>query len=103
MSRPDTYEDAVAATRDLIHELLRSGLMLVDTLSSLIDELPDDAYPDEDAGDVVVDMVVGSCVPVARATGVHETRIATALIGAIRDRVVGQLEEAARLASKGEA
>jgi hypothetical protein len=95
-------EDVADATRDLVHELLRSGLILSDTIGSLIDSVPDGAYPGEDPAEVVVEMAIGSCMPTVRAAGVRETHRTTALIGAVRDRLIDDLKEAARLAAKRE-
>jgi hypothetical protein len=47
----------------VIVELLRTGLTLVDLLSSLLEDLPDDAFPGEENGEVLIEMVAGSCAP----------------------------------------
>jgi hypothetical protein len=98
MRRPlDRANDADAA-RALIEELLRTGLVLTDLLASLLEEMPEDAFDGEDSGAVLMEMVVGSCRPAIEAAGEKECRAATALIGAIEDRVLDDLRTAARLA-----
>jgi hypothetical protein len=84
--------------RALVEEVLRVGIALFDLVSNLIDMLPDDAYPGEDVGEVVVAMVAGSIQPVADSAGENAVREATALVGAIHDRVIADLRRAAELA-----
>lgn len=82
----------------LIVELLRTGLTLADLLSSLLDDLPDDAFPGEDSGEVLIEMVAGSCAPAFAAAGPAQCEATVALLGAIRDRVLSDLRTAAELA-----
>jgi hypothetical protein len=82
----------------LIEELLRTSFALSDTLSSLLEDLPEHAFPGEDNAAVLMEMVVGSCRPAIDAAGERECRAATALIGAVRDRVLDDLRAAAQLA-----
>ena len=84
--------------RLLVEEVLRVGMTLFDLLSSLLDMLPDDAYPGEDPGEVLIDMVTGSILPVTDSAGERAVREATALVGAIRDRVIADLRKAAEMA-----
>lgn len=96
-----------AAARDefgetLIVELLRTGLSLVDLLSSLLEDLPDDAFPGEENGEVLIEMVAGSCAPVFAAAGPAQCEATVALLGAIRDRVLADLSAAAELARERE-
>ncbi|HWC08958.1 MAG TPA: hypothetical protein VG458_07895 [Solirubrobacterales bacterium] len=87
----------------MIVELLRTGLTLVDLLSSLLEDLPDDAFPGEENGEVLIEMVAGSCAPVFVAAGPAQCEATVALLGAIRDRVLHDLSTAAELATrKGE-
>jgi len=85
------------AGRELIGELLRTGLTFVDLLSSLLEEIPEDAFPGEDSGLVLIEMVTGSCLPAVAAAGESECRAATALIGAVRDRALDDLRRASEL------
>jgi hypothetical protein len=95
----DRAEGADAA-RALVEELLRAGLALTDLLASLLEDIPEDAFPGEDDGAVLMEMVVGSCRPALEAAGEQECIVATALIGAIRDRVFDDLRAAAELARR---
>jgi hypothetical protein len=70
-------------------------------LSSLLEDLPEDAFPGENSGAVLIEMVVGSCRPAVEAAGEQECWAATALIGAVRDRVLDDLRAAAQLAWPG--
>jgi hypothetical protein len=87
----------------LVQELLRTGLALVDTIGALIEEVPEDAFPGEDAGVVLVEMVVGSCRPSLEAAGAADCRVATALIAAIGESVHRDLRAAASMADAAEA
>lgn len=85
-------------TRDLVEEVLRTAMALEDVVVSLLDDLPDDAFPGEDPGLVLLEMIVGSVHPAAVAAGPGDTRTATALVVAIRERVLADLRTAAALA-----
>lgn len=88
---------------ELIRELLRTGLVLVDVLDSLIEELPEEAFPGEDGALVLVGMVVATCRPAIEAVGEDGVRVATGLIGQIGASVLHDLRAAARLAEAAEA
>jgi hypothetical protein len=85
-------------TRELVEEVLRTAFVLEDVIASLLEDLPDDAFPGEDGGLVLLEMVVGSVHPAAVAVGPRDTRTAIALVGAIRERVIADLRTAATLA-----
>ena len=87
--------------RTFVEELLGTGLMLVDVLSCLLEDLPDDAFPGEDTGEVVLEMLTGTVGPAAEAAGGETVRGATALIGAVRDRTVADLQAALELKQRG--
>ncbi|HVV90322.1 MAG TPA: hypothetical protein VHB53_07495 [Solirubrobacterales bacterium] len=89
-------------TRDLVEEVLRTALALEGVMVSLLEDLPDDAFPGEDSGLVLLEMLVGSVHPAAAAAGPRECRTAIALVGAIRERVVADLRAAAALARERE-
>jgi hypothetical protein len=89
-------------TRDLVEEVLLTALALEDVMSSLLEELPEGAFPGEDNGRVLLEMVVGSVHPAARAAGPRDCRTAIALVGAIRERVIADLRTAAELAKDRE-
>jgi hypothetical protein len=93
-------EDCTDATQTLIEELLRTSFVL-SALGSLLEELSAQAFPGEDNAAVLIEMVVGSCRPAIEAAGERECRAATALIGAVRDRLLDDLRAAAQLAKPG--
>jgi hypothetical protein len=85
-------------TGELVEEVLRTALALEDVISGLLDELPVGAFPGEDPGRVLMQMIVGSVHPAASVAGVRDCRSAIALIVAIRERVLADLHTAAELA-----
>ncbi len=89
-------------TRALVEEVLRTAFALEDVIDSLLEDLPGGAFPGEDNGLVLLDMVVGSVHPAALAAGARDCRTATALVGAIRERVLDDLHTAATLARERE-
>ena len=88
--------------RELVEAILRTGLMLGHVFGDLLDELPDDAFAGEDAGEVLLDMFTGTIAPVADAAGRRAVRQATALLGAVADRTITDLQAAAELAAEGD-
>jgi hypothetical protein len=90
MQRPDATitDDDV---RTFVEEVLRTGLMLTDLLAGLIESLPEDAFPGEDGGEVLLEMLVGTLTPVAEAAGARTVRQTTALLGAVCDRTIADL------------
>ena len=85
--------------RVLLEEAVRLGLLISDVLGGLLDELPEDAFPGEEPGEVLLEMVTGSIRPAAEAAGERAVREATALLGAIGERVVEDLRAAAARAA----
>jgi hypothetical protein len=98
--RPEPVE--LETTRALVEEVLRTAMALEDVVVSLLEDLPDGAFPDEDPGLVLLEMIVGSVHSAAVAAGSRDTRTATALVGAIRERVLADLHTAATLALERE-
>jgi hypothetical protein len=91
---PDDY------VRDFVEEVLRTGIMLVDVLGDLIEEMPEGAFRGESNAEVVLDMVVGTIRPVAEAAGRESVRSATALVAGSRDRTIADLERALEVAMR---
>jgi hypothetical protein len=89
-------------TRDLVEEVLCTAMALESVVGSLLEDLPDGAFPGEDPGLVLLEMIVGSVHPATTAAGARDTRTATALVGAIRERVLTDLRTAATLARERE-
>ena len=77
--------------------VLRIGLMLEGVLSDLLEDLPDDAFPGEDNGVVLVEMLTGTIRPVATTAGEGVVREATELLYASGDRVIEGLKAALAL------
>jgi len=101
VSHSDRRADGADAARALVEELLRMAFDLGDVLGSLLEDLPEDAFPGEDNAAVLLEMVVGSCRPVIEASGESGCWEAIALIRAVRDRVFDDLRTAAALAKPG--
>lgn len=93
-----THIPEVDAVHEFVEELLRTGLALLDLIGSLVEDLPEDAFPGEDNAEVLVEMVVGSCRPALEAAGGSECRSATRLIETVWERVMADLRDAAALA-----
>jgi hypothetical protein len=91
-------EQSADFVHDLVLQVVRTGLMLSDLLADLIEELPEDAYPGECAGEVVFEMLVGTIRPVGIAAGEEAVRSATALLAACSDRTLADLRQACELA-----
>lgn len=90
--------DALAATEELVQALLRTSITLQDVFVSLVEEIPADAFPGEDPAEVLLEMISGSACLAIEAAGLEISRAATALIGAVMDRVIDDLRAAAALA-----
>jgi len=101
VSHSESAPDTVDAARTLIEEMLRTGFALTDLISSLLEDLPAEAFPGEDNAAVLIEMVAGSCLPAVEAAGEQTCRATTALLGAVRDRVLEDLRLAAELAGGG--
>ncbi|MHB8693818.1 MAG: hypothetical protein ACYDHH_21480 [Solirubrobacteraceae bacterium] len=78
-------------------ELLRTGMSLSNTAASLIEDLPPDAYPGEDLGDVVLGMMVGTIRTALEAFEPRVVEQATALIELAAERVIEHLRLALAL------
>jgi hypothetical protein len=84
--------------RVLVEEILRVGFALGDLLATLVEQLPEDAYPGENPAEVVIEMTTGSLMPVAESAGEAVVREATALVGAVFDRIIGDLRHGVEIA-----
>lgn len=91
----------LALTGELVEEVLRTALALESVISSLLDDLPAEAFPGrDDPAVVLMQMIVGTVHPAAAVAGVRECRSAIALVVAIRERVLADLRTAAELAKE---
>jgi hypothetical protein len=100
VSASRTTEAELAATRDLVEEVMRTAVALDGIVAALLRELPQGAFPGRETVLVLGEMLVGSAHPAARAAGLEECRTATALVAAIRERVLADLHTAAELAQE---
>lgn len=87
---------------EFIYLLVRGGLVLTDLFSDLLEALPDDAFPGEEPGEVLLEMAAGSITPVVAAAGSRTVHEASALIEATIDRILDDLTLAAALAAERE-
>ncbi len=67
--------------QSFVEEVLRTGVMLTDVLGALLDDLPEDAFPGEQPGEVLVEMLVGTVRPAVEAVAPRTLTEATALLG----------------------
>jgi hypothetical protein len=87
---------------DLMVELLRTGMALTDALGTLLEDIPEDAFPGEDPTEVLIEMLVGTCRPAIEAAGESTCMSAQALIAAIGERFIEDLRAAAARSRYGE-
>jgi hypothetical protein len=88
--------------RAFVEEAVRVGVVWMDLVSGLLDDLPDGAFPGENHVDVLLEMLAGSIHPAADAAGAETLRQATGLMGAVSDRVLTDLRAAAARAAANE-
>ncbi len=86
------------AAQVFVEELLRTAFSLGGVYVELLEGLPENAFPGEDRAAVLIEMFAGSSRPALQAASEADRRIAIALVGAVRDRVLTDLGTAARLA-----
>jgi hypothetical protein len=89
------------AERGFVEEVLRTGLMLSNLIAELLEDMPHDAFPDEDPAEVLVEMLTGSVRPALEAVGERTLEEATALLGAMCDRTLSDLRTALELSREG--
>jgi hypothetical protein len=86
----------------LIEELLRTAFSLGSVYAPLLADLPEDAFPGEDPGAVLIEMLAGSSLAAAQVVDEADWESTTALVKAVRDSVLSDLRVAAELAELGE-
>jgi hypothetical protein len=96
---PRAGADGDDPVRGVVEDVLRTGIVLSDLIAGLIDDLPEDAFPGEDAAEVVVEMLIGSARPALEAAGAAALSQASALLGALFDRTIADLRVAAEIAA----
>jgi hypothetical protein len=82
---------------EFVMAVLRIGLMLEGVLADLLEDLPDDAFPGEDAGVELIEMLTGTIRPAAMWAGERVVRDATALLDASGDLTIEGLNGALAL------
>jgi hypothetical protein len=100
VSHQYSRKDPPDAAQALVEEILRTAFALHEVLGSLLEDLPEGAFPGEDSAAVLLEMVIGTCRPAAEAAGEGECWSATALIGAVKDRVLDDLRAAVEIARR---
>ncbi len=91
MRSPLPQHECEDEVRLLVEEVLRTGLMLTDLVCTLLEDVPQDAFPGERTADVLIEMLTGTVRPAAEAAGVAAVQNARALLGAISDRTIADL------------
>jgi hypothetical protein len=94
------YREAPDHVTAFTEELLRTGLMLSELGSNLAESLPADAYPGEEPGAVVIEMVAGTIRTALGAVDGQDLARATELIAEARDRVLEHLQLALALSRR---
>lgn len=85
---------------DFVRELLRVGLMLHDMAATMIEDMPADAYPGEDPGRVVLEMISGTIETEIGDDDPGQVSYATQMIGRSADRVIEHLRLALALSRR---
>jgi hypothetical protein len=80
--------------------LLRTGSMLCELVSGLIEEMPDDAYPGEEPAAVVIEMLCGTIRTSLQSADPCEVRRAIELIDQAGARTVEHLQIACELSRR---
>jgi hypothetical protein len=90
------------AAQLLIEEMLRTAFSLGSIYAPLLADLPDDAFPGEDPGAVLIEMLAGSSLGAAQVIEAVDWKSTTAFVKAVRESVLGDLRAAALLAEQGQ-
>src|ERR1700722_17562570 len=98
MESPDS-DDHV---NQFVLQLLRTGLVLSGLAAELIESLPVDAYPGEEPGAVVVEMLSGTIATALRSADPRDVRRATELMDGAVERTIEHLELACALSRRME-
>ena len=83
-----------------VHKLLGTGMMLSELASDLIDALPDDAYPGEEHGAVVLEMLCGTIATALESVDPRDVRCATQLIDLAGERTLEHLRLASEMSRR---
>ncbi|MFZ0971849.1 MAG: hypothetical protein WAN22_06460 [Solirubrobacteraceae bacterium] len=83
-----------------VHKLLGTGMMLSELASDLIDALPDDAYPGENPGAVVLEMLCGTIATALGSVDPSDVQRATQLIDLAGERTLEHLRLASEMSRR---
>lgn len=89
--RPGHRADRGRAAQDLIEELLRTAFSLGSIFAPLLADLPEDAFPGEDPGAVLIEMLAGSALQAAHAVDEADWQSTATLAKAVRESVLSDL------------
>jgi DNA-binding MurR/RpiR family transcriptional regulator len=81
-------------------ELLGTGLWLRDLAAELAESIPEEAYPGEESGEVVIEMVTGTIRSPLADTDPQRLVEAVDLIATARERVIEHLRLALELSKR---
>ena len=97
----DTYAPPDPLAHRFVWELLKTGLVLTDALSSLIESLEGkDPWPGRETGEVLIEMAAGSIRPALAPLPERDVDRATDLIVAVRERFMSDLKLAAEISGR---
>lgn len=85
---------------EFVLELMRAGSMLCELAADLIDAMPADAYPGEQLGRVVIEMLCGTVRTSLESADPREVRRATELIDQAASRTLEHLRLACELSRR---
>lgn len=85
---------------EFVRELLRAGIMLSDLGADLAESLPADAYPGEEPGAVIVQMMCGTIRTAVGSADPRDVRRATELIEQAVARTLEHLRLAVELSRR---
>jgi hypothetical protein len=94
---PERAEDHID---EFVCELLRAGFMLSDLGADLAESLPADAYPDEEPGAVILQMMCGTIRTAVESADPRDVRRATELIEQAVARTLEHLRLACELSRR---
>ncbi len=97
---PPPHADVVEA---FVTQILRTGLMLTDIAADFAEAMPEDAFPGEHPGRVVIECLSGTAYPIVERAGIDAVRMATELLDEVADRTLEHLRLAIQLKERGEA
>src|SRR6266567_2853932 len=85
---------------EFVFALLRTGAMICELVDNLVDALPDDAYPGEEKGGVVVEMVRGTIAMALRSLDEADVQRCREVIELASDGLIEHLRVACELSAR---